>query len=216
MPQIAQALLKKTAGVVIRQVRCCEFAAAAQVLGRGMCDNPEDLRVFQIPDRQRRGQALTRFFGVVLDGLYRRGLVLGAFRGETLVGVCGVARPGFCQPTTIEKLCIVPVVVYGNPLGTTVRMLKWAGDWARRDPPKSHWHLGPVAVDPVFQGQGVGGAMLAAFCASIDQYSAHAYLETDKHRNVRFYRRFGFEVIAQAEVLGVRNWFMSRAPRPLL
>jgi len=216
MPKIAQAGSRKVAGVIVRQVRRSEFGAAAQVLGRGMCDNPANLRVFQISDKQRRGQSLTRFFRVVLDGLYRRGLVLGAFRSDTLMGVCGVSRPGFCQPTTIEKLCIVPVVACGNPLGTTVRMLKWAADWARRDPPNLHWHVGPVVVDPVFQSQGVGGAMLAAFCASIDQYAAHAYLETDKCRNVRFYQRFGFEVTAQAEVLGVTNWFMSRAPRQLL
>ena len=37
-----------------------------------------------------------------------------------------------------------------------------------------------------------------------------SYLETDKYQNVRFYRKFGFEVIAQAEALEVPTWFMSR------
>ena len=36
------------------------------------------------------------------------------------------------------------------------------------------------------------------------------YLETDKSENVRFYQKFGFTVVAQAEILGVANWFMSR------
>jgi len=40
-----------------------------------------------------------------------------------------------------------------------------------------------------------------------------SYLETDKSENVRFYERFGFTVVAEVNVLGVRNWFMSRAPR---
>jgi hypothetical protein len=51
---------------------------------------------------------------------------------------------------------------------------------------------------------------MADFCTRMDQCAGLAYLETDKRENVRFYRRFGFAVVAQAEVLGVRNWFMSR------
>ena len=37
-----------------------------------------------------------------------------------------------------------------------------------------------------------------------------AYLETDKEINARFYERFGFEVVGEEQVLGVRNWFMTR------
>jgi ribosomal protein S18 acetylase RimI-like enzyme len=40
-----------------------------------------------------------------------------------------------------------------------------------------------------------------------------AYLETDKPENVRFYERFGFEVVGEEEVLGVPNWFMLRRAR---
>ena len=37
-----------------------------------------------------------------------------------------------------------------------------------------------------------------------------SYLETDKYKNVSFYREFGFNIIAEVEVLGVPTWFMSR------
>jgi hypothetical protein len=37
-----------------------------------------------------------------------------------------------------------------------------------------------------------------------------SYLETDKYENVCFYRKFGFDIIAEAEVLEVPTWFMSR------
>jgi len=33
-----------------------------------------------------------------------------------MVGVCGIARPGFCQPTLLEKLSVVPAVVPGNSI----------------------------------------------------------------------------------------------------
>jgi len=91
--------------------------------------------------------------------------------------------------------------------------LRWVGEWARRDPAEPHWHLGPVAVDSHLQGQGIGSAMLVDFCARMDDERALSYLETDKSENVRFYQKFGFTVIAEAEILGVPNWFMSRPPR---
>lgn len=196
--------------VAVRELRPADFRQAARILRCGMSENPVNLQAFRMAEKQRRCRALTRFFEPVLKGLHRRGVVLGAYLDSTLAGVCGVAGPGYCQPTVMEKLCLVPVVVYGNPIGTTMRMIKWADDWASRDLQQSHWHLGPLAVDPPFQHRGIGGAMLAAFCASIDVYGAVAYLETDKLENVSFYQRFGFSVIAEAEVLGVPNWFMSR------
>jgi hypothetical protein len=52
--------------------------------------------------------------------------------------------------------------------------------------------------------------MLTAFCSRMDDLSMLSYLETDKYENVRFYRRLGFAVVAEAEVLGGPNWFMSR------
>jgi hypothetical protein len=41
---------------------------------------------------------------------------------------------------------------------------------------------------------------------------AVSYLETDKEINVRFYERFGFEIVGKANVLGVPNWFMNKMP----
>jgi hypothetical protein len=65
-----------------------------------------------------------------------------------------MARPGFCQPGTIEKSRVLPAAVIGNPISTPFRILSWVGEWARRDPSEPHWHLGPVAVEPELQGQG--------------------------------------------------------------
>ncbi|HTF33339.1 MAG TPA: GNAT family N-acetyltransferase [Myxococcota bacterium] len=67
-----------------------------------------------------------------------------------------MAPPGRCQPTIGEKLGILPAVVFGNTIGVPWRVLRWTGQWARRDPAEPHWHLGPVAVDPDLQGQGIG------------------------------------------------------------
>ena len=199
--------------LVIRELRRAELAEAARLVGRGMGDNPVNVRVFAIPEPERRVRALERFFVPVLSGVYRRGLVLGAFYHGLLQGVCAMARPGFCQPTPLERLRVLPSVALGNPIGTVPRILTQVREWARHDPPEPHWHLGPVAVEPDMQQQGVGTAMLAAFCRLMDSCSAFSYLETDKSENVRFYQKFGFTVMAEADVLGVSNWFMCR-PAP--
>jgi hypothetical protein len=47
----------------------------------------------------------------------------------------------------------------------------------------------------------------------MDAAKANAYLETDKPENVRFYERFGFEVVREEVVLGVPNSYMLR-PAP--
>ena len=41
------------------------------------------------------------------------------------------------------------------PSATPTPQMFWA-QWAVRDLPTSHWHLGPVGVEPGYQGQGVG------------------------------------------------------------
>jgi ribosomal protein S18 acetylase RimI-like enzyme len=197
---------------ILRDLGHAELREAARLVGSAMSQNPINIRAFDIRDRERLSRAQTRFFAPVLRGLFRRGLLMGAFRDGTLVGTCGMAPPSRCQPSVLEKLTVVPSVVLGNPLGTTLRVLRWTGEWARRDPTERHWHLGPVAVDSCLQRQGIGSAMLAAFCARMDSCAEFSYLETDKPENVVFYQKFGFLVAAEAEVLGVPNWFMTRRP----
>ena len=205
--------MESTLLVTLRELEQAELKDASCLLARGMCYNPANLRAFRIRDADRRCRSLARFFAPVLHGLLKRGLILGAFRGGSLVGVCGMARPGLCQPTLMEKLSVIPSVVFDNPLSTPMRVLRWTGEWARRDLAEPHWHLGPVAIDSHMQGQGIGGAMLLDFCERMDSDGALSYLETDKSENVHFYQKFGFTVIAEAHILGVPNWFMSRPSR---
>ena len=81
------------------------------------------------------------------------------------------------------------------------------------EPEEPHWHVGPVAVDPAWQGKGVGSKLMQAFVEKLDASGDYAYLETDKPENVTFYRRFGFEIRSEPEFLGVKNWLMDRHPR---
>jgi predicted N-acetyltransferase YhbS len=91
-------------------------------------------------------------------------------------------------------------------------VVSWTSAWARRDLDEPHVHLGPVAVDVRLQGQGIGSLLMREHCWRLDGDRAVGYLETDKPNNVRFYERFGFEVVREEPVLGLPNWFMRREP----
>lgn len=186
-----------------------ETDAAAAVLGRGMRDNPLHVQAFGA-DPHSRERALIRIFQGVLRQYVSKGAILGAFSSDTLVGVCAMVEPRRCQPSGGERLRLLPEAIAGAGIGGTVRLLKWAGAWARHDPREPHWHLGPVGVERHLQGQGIGTALLRVFCQRIDALGAMAYLETDKKENVAFYGRFGFQVKAEEPVLETSNWFMVR------
>jgi len=199
--------------VAICELSSQELSAAAAVLGRGMRDNPLHLRVFG-DDPPAREAALTRLF----DALLRRHLttdaavVLGAFVDGTLVGVCAMVRPGRCQPRFADKLRLLPSLLGSGGMALTLRVIDWTSQWSKRDPDTGHWHLGPVGVDRALQGQGIGSRLLTEFCARMDALPSASYLETDKPENVVFYEKFGFQVIGDAAVMGVPNWFMVRTP----
>lgn len=194
--------------VEVRELGAGHLADAANVIGRGMRDNPLHVRAFG-GDDDRRETVLARFFLPVLGQYLVKGAVLGAFDQGRLVGVCGMVQPGRCQPTIGEKLRLLPSVIRVAPR-SLIPILSWTREWARRDPGRAHWHLGPVAVDRDRQGRGIGTAMLAEFRRRVDAQGAVAYLETDKATNVTFYERHGFETSGQTSVIGVPNWFMIR------
>ena len=193
----------------IRLLSADETADAARVLGRGMRDNPLHVQAFGT-DADHRERALSRMFAPVLRRQVRKGAVLGAFVSNELAGVAGIVPPGYCQLTFTEKLPVLPALLGGSGLQSSLRVLAWNGDWERHDVEIPHWHLGPIAVDRHRQRQGVGSALLRALCSRIDEHNSAGYLETDKPENVAFYRRFGFEVVDEHLVLGVENWFMLR------
>ena len=197
--------MRTLVNVTLRDLQVTDLDEAVRVVSYSMRDNPVNVRAFGGEDAEQRLCSLVRFFRPVLRGLYRRGVIMGAFRDNALVGVCGIARPGSCQSTWLEKIEVLSSLVFGNPRGTAIRVLRWTGEWARRDPTRSHCHLGPVAVDSYLQGQGIGRAMLSAFCERMDQEQMLSYLETDKFENVGFYQKFGFAVLVEARVLGVPN-----------
>ena len=203
---------RRPSPIEIRELTPAETDRGARVLGRGMRDNPLHVQAFG-SDPRRREETLTRMFEAVLRQQVMKGTILGAFPAGELVGVSAMVPPRRCRLSTGEKLKVLPGLLGGSGVRSTLRVMRWVGDWSRRDPKTPHWHLGPVGVERHLQGQGIGGSLLREFCRRMDESRFTAYLATDKRENVAFYERFGFEVVGEDEVLGVRNWFMLRSSK---
>jgi ribosomal protein S18 acetylase RimI-like enzyme len=187
-----------------------ETEEVLDVVARGMRDNPVNVAAFgEDPEaRRRRFRRLAAAMFSVSDLSH----TLVARREDGLVvGVCGMLPPGDCRPGLGQQLRMLPALLSIGPR-TAGRVTRWMGAWQRHDPEERHWHLGPLAVDAHLQGEGVGSRMMQVFCARMDAAGEDAYLETDKPENVRFYKRFGFEVIGEQKVFGVTNYFMLRRP----
>ena len=83
-----------------------------------------------------------------------------------------------------------------------------------KHPQEPHYYLGAVGVDPQFQGQGLGSALIEQGTARCDEEQMPAYLVSSNPRNVPLYERHGFEVIEEIELPsgGPTLWRMWRDP----
>ncbi|HSJ18013.1 MAG TPA: GNAT family N-acetyltransferase [Solirubrobacterales bacterium] len=199
--------MSESATIEVRDLRKDELPAAVGVLARGMRDNPLHVAAYGT-DPEWRLRCHERLMRAVLTGSPTPEPI-SALRDGTLVGVTGVAPPGTCQPTGRQRLRMLPTMAMLGPR-TASRVVRWVSTWAERDPDEPHVHLGPLAVDAPVQGQGIGSAIMREHCRRLDEAGEVGYLETDKPDNVRFYERFGYEVVGEQAVIGVPNWFMRR------
>lgn len=195
----------------IQPLARCHLRAAADICAAAMNDNPIHINVFGAEPKLRE-RRLKRLFPALLDFVYRKGSLYGTFIDNQLIGVLGMLPPKTCQPSLVDILRMLPRMLSANsPLGT-LRLAIWLGTWAKIDPSTPHWHLGPLAIAPQWQYQGVGTHMIEfAFsqCTAGD-----LYLETDKQSNVELYERFDFTTVATPVILATPSWVMMRQANP--
>lgn len=190
----------------IKHFNSKDLKPVASVLAKAMLHNPLHLAIFGAAD-QKSEIMQTRMFTDILRSTPSNLFV--AYRNGKMVGVMNYYKPGCCKINPLISTALLPKMA--STLGTkVVKVLKWKTTWSRYDPQTSHLHFGPLAVLPEMQGRGIGSTLLAHFCVLADIQDAPSHLETDKENNVLLYETYGFRVIAETELFGVKNWFMWR------
>ena len=193
--------------IKIRRMSAGDMDAVCEVIGQAFADNPNTLAMV----RGDRAKAQRMMKGSVRVAKFGRTCSYGlvAEQGDRVVGALNAAPWPLCQLSAGEKIKSAPTMV--RTMGTALpRALKLTSVWTKHDPKEPHWHIGPIGVDPTFQGQGVGKALLGSVLEMADEDGPLTYLETDADRNVKLYEKFGFRVIGQADILGINNRFMRR------
>ena len=138
-----------------------------------------------------------------------------AERDDTVLGVLQCAdQPDCFKMTGRQMVSMLPIL--GPRLVAAVRMFR---DVGKLHPKTPHRHLSQVAVHPAAQGQGVGGALMGAYCDSCDADGLPGYLETvawadpAKPSQQRLYERYDFVVAHESP--GGEGWTgltMTRQP----
>ena len=139
------------------------------------------------------------------------------FIGQAFVALVDGAARGYVHfnfsPHCLAAPEEIPSVVATllKPLGEAVpQVVRWFSRWCHLDPEEPHVHLGPIGVAPALQGQGVGTALMNRYIEYLKQEEAAGYLETDRPENVEFYKKFGFVVRREEELIGTPTWYMWR------
>lgn len=193
--------------VEVGDARPQEIAEAVAVVARAMSTSPMPRAVIG-PEPERCLRHLTRFFARLYAVARHQRPLVARLDGRVLASTNDLVG-GACRFGARERLRALPDLLL-TPPSITARSLRWLAEWERRDPDRPHSHLGPLGVDPELQGRGIGSLVLAEYTRRLDTRGEGSYLETDKPENVALYGRFGFEIVEEAEVLGVPNWFMWR------
>jgi ribosomal protein S18 acetylase RimI-like enzyme len=178
------------------------ISEASRVLSEAMLKVPNHIAIFQGHGEKEREIIEKMFFELLSD------LPGITFLAKINKQIVGVMRMKSCNGSKISNEHAQTEEV--NNLDW--RKFHWHNEWARRDPLNQHWHLGPVGVLPSHQGNGIGTKLLSRFCKEVDACLAPAYLETATDKNVRFYERFGFQVVEESEIFYVKNSYMWRRP----
>ena len=189
----------------IEPLRADQHADVARMLARAFVTNPLHVAAFG-PNQLEKNEAFFRI-GLAL----MKGPKHVAIEATEILGVIHWVHAPRCQVSTGEKVRMLPAMIGGFGLGSSLHVGSWLSAWSKHDPSEPHLHLGPVGVSPSAQGRGIGRQLMQRYCGELDRGAQAGYLETDRPENVTFYRRFGFEVTAEIPVLGVRNFLMRRA-----
>ncbi len=198
----------------VRKGTALEVEAMAGVLARAFYDDP----VFSWVLRSdvRRMKVLRRGFA-----LFLRRLWLAHEQTYTTAGAVGAAvwePPGQWKAPLGTQLRLLPAMIggFGRHIPRVLSSLTRLEAGHPREPKfRPHYYLAFLGVDPVWQGRGLGGALLAPVLARCDTEGVPAFLEASTPRNRALYERHGFEVMDEF-VLGRSappQWRMWREPR---
>jgi ribosomal protein S18 acetylase RimI-like enzyme len=190
---------------------------ATEMIGRAFFHDP--LFIYTIPNEEERKRHLSTLHDAVVRYIIRYGEITCTPDlhsaacwlppGHTNISTWGMIRMGLLS--TLFHFRRETLLHY---LKGMKKIEPAMGKQHKLIMPGPHWYLSILAVDPAYQGQGLGSQLLRAGTVRADAANLPCYLDTATARNVKLYQRFGFQVVHEEDVEGtnIHVWNMLRPP----
>jgi len=193
-----------------------QIKAAGEVLGRALKDDP--VSVYDIPDKEKRH--------AVMKYVFQMTSCLGIKYGETHATSPNLEGIAVWLPYINKKFkmiinigCLLKAKVYkmGMQASKRIKPIEEHNTKVHREfAPGDHWYLQTLGVEPAHQGKGYGSLLMEYMLEKIDNTNPlPIFLETSTEINVKFYKRFGFEVMREEIIpdTGVYQWYLLRSAK---
>jgi GNAT superfamily N-acetyltransferase len=207
-------------GEPVRHLEPSDVEPTAQLLAASFRDTPSYAAIF--PDTGRRREGLADLFRLNLRLHAEHGCTYVSLQDEEVVATVTIRPPRGIRVSTASMIKVgLPIFALRRGLGVVRRMLAVGEQYdvleAEVTAGRPHWYVHMMAVDPSSQGKGVGSQLFAEALAATANLSENpTSLATQEEINLRFYARFGFEVVDYREMPGAPGqpnypcWSMHR------
>lgn len=177
-----------------RRAKAQDAEGAAQTLSAAFADDPVTSWIGRKDAKRDRGRLA--MFRHLVANLGVRGDELWIAEDFSAAALWIPPLLADLKQPILQELKLLPTLISFTGFSGMARAnaFRKAAD-AHHPKTEPHYYLMTIGVQPKFQGQGLGSALLDATLANIDAVKCAAYLESSSAKNVPLYRRHGFEVI---------------------
>ncbi len=185
-------------------------ATGAELLADAFVDYPAWLSIGP-RSRRRRWTMVRRFYlGAIARAARHGGPIRHATEDGRPLAVMIAYGPGTWPPPAFS----FPLEAWGVALagpGPALRGLTSSSAIDSAHPPEPHFFVHTLGVGPRDQRRGAGAAMLGPLVDQADRLGTPVHLTTSAAENLPYYRRFGFDVVAESSLpRDVPLWSMVR------
>ena len=187
---------------------------AAELLARAFYDDP--LMLYLFPDDLERLDMGKRFFLLNMKHAAQQGQLYttDSFKGVAVWRFFGI-EPEVEKESADDPRAQLPAYMGADAFQRLMNVVQCTTEIHRKLMQVKHCYLLFLGVDTVWQGKGTGGLLIKPVLDRADEKGLACYLETNKARNVEFYRKQGFEIGEERQIPagGPYVWGLVRSPK---
>jgi ribosomal protein S18 acetylase RimI-like enzyme len=178
-----------------------QFGQAIELLTDAFTTDPIFAYLSDRPEKERR-ELIKWFVKVALDYSYEYGQI---YTTKNLDGVAIWIPPGKFPLNDFRLLMLggyaLPFKINFNRLLEFIYLFLEAEKQHKQNVDRQHWYLLMLGVASDRQNQGIGSLLLQSVLERADREGLSCYLETTTQKAIRFYQKYGFEIISEIKLL---------------